>query len=1179
MMEFKTKKWILLFPFLLLLLLGWNLPDEQVNFLNDRASEITGGSLLTVPGVFNATGLSGRGQIVALADSGLDKGSISDIHPDLQSQEGQMPKVIALNSWAGRDKADDPDGHGTHMASTIAGTGAENEQWRGLAPGASLYFQGLLNNKGKIALPEDLSVLFKPAYEAGARIHVDAWGTSGNYYNNHARQIDAYMQHNRDFLVILAAGNNGSCNGTLTCEANSKNALVVGASASVRLGLDDTYQSSSATADFSSCGPTVDGRIKPEILAPGTSIISASSSLVKGNLSNYPQYTSMQGSSMSAAVTAGSTALLRELLAESWHMSSPSAALLKALLLEGARTEQGPSQKNFGILDLAATAIAIQENMVSAEEEGVFLEEGLVRNYNYWVNDSQKVFKATLVWTDPAGLDGRENYLINDLDLVVIAPDGSELMGNHFLGTGQKDNVNNVEQVYIPAPQTGKYTVQVRGASLYDSSAGQQFALVYGQLPNSELLTGQEIRSSQDLVVLNRVLQNNQVALEKGYRQYQASHRSYIWGKTWNPAGAGLRINSQGTLWYEAAKTDQIEGYQQAAEASVKINGVSASPKEEAKIPIGTGLQAVIDPLTQTLQTAKAAYQVYQGKVISTGSKEQKSLVLENYPNSFRVADQAVYQNNYHIIKSDQFLSAFSSPEIGEYQNILAGMEVSLVQNAYSKEIQALLFARDTIIGNVQSIQQEGQLIMLDSGMTYQVEEGATILLHNCPASLNEIKPGYMVSLMLSGDKVAGLAAWGKTAYGQIIFISETDREIYFRDLEKGMQIYKMTDKPKVIRWGTEDILASLQGSSNLWAMLMFSADGQAVETIKIAEKAGDISGFITSRQNGIINLTGGEQFYFSNYTKYLKNNFPVLPVDFVVGEDIDASVLYTSNGDKVGAVVSTQQADNLNPELKYLALYLNNYYTVIGQSDADAVYLWRENNLAVTLSPNKANHQFYYKFQPDPEEISAQLVAVQRSDGDVNGANLDLEKTKNLNFSDLQDSWGAQAIQELVQRKVLQGYEDGTIRPEADITRQEMAVILARCFGWQSEYGGGKLVSDETEIAAWAYDSVYRCLKLGMMNLYSSMTFRPKQYFSRENLANLVGNLRQNFAFAGLQDEGISVANFRDLNILPEDAMDLYGIYQGRADWVQNREQPVSRAFAAVILVEIIHELEAANN
>jgi subtilisin family serine protease len=117
---------------------------NSVSLLNDRAGAITGAAAVNAPGFVVPGGLTGAGQIVALADSGLDTGDINDLHPDLQSTPGQMPKVVMLKSWAGRAIPDDPDGHGTHMAASIAGTGAASGgKFRGVAPGASIYFQGL----------------------------------------------------------------------------------------------------------------------------------------------------------------------------------------------------------------------------------------------------------------------------------------------------------------------------------------------------------------------------------------------------------------------------------------------------------------------------------------------------------------------------------------------------------------------------------------------------------------------------------------------------------------------------------------------------------------------------------------------------------------------------------------------------------------------------------------------------------------------------------------------------------------------------------------------------------------------------------------------------------------------------------------------------------------------------
>jgi len=211
---------ILLLP---LLLSGAASDRPAVQFLSDRAADITGARPLAVPGFIVPGGLTGKGEMVGLADSGLDAGSTSDIHPDLASTPNQMPRVVMLKSWAGRAKADDPLGHGTHLAGIIAGSGAASDgQYRGLAPGASIYFQGLLNARGEIAAPEDLTRLFQPAYEAGVRVHVDGWGGGLNSYRAAAGQIDSFVRQHPDFLPVFGAGNNGPVQGSLTAEANSK---------------------------------------------------------------------------------------------------------------------------------------------------------------------------------------------------------------------------------------------------------------------------------------------------------------------------------------------------------------------------------------------------------------------------------------------------------------------------------------------------------------------------------------------------------------------------------------------------------------------------------------------------------------------------------------------------------------------------------------------------------------------------------------------------------------------------------------------------------------------------------------------------------------------------------------------------------------------------------------------
>ena len=182
----------------------------QSELLNSRAVDMVGAVPLMVRGLAVPAGLTGRGEIIGLADSGLDIGSMDDVHPDLESTPGQMPKVVLLKSWAGREVADDPIGHGTHMATTIAGTGkASDGRYRGVAPGASVYVQGLLDENGKLAVPTDLRSIFWPAYSAGVRVHVNGWGGGKNEYGTSTVKIDRFVREYPDFLPIFGAGSNG----------------------------------------------------------------------------------------------------------------------------------------------------------------------------------------------------------------------------------------------------------------------------------------------------------------------------------------------------------------------------------------------------------------------------------------------------------------------------------------------------------------------------------------------------------------------------------------------------------------------------------------------------------------------------------------------------------------------------------------------------------------------------------------------------------------------------------------------------------------------------------------------------------------------------------------------------------------------------------------------------------
>src|SRR5215207_809598 len=249
--------------------------------------------------------LTGAGQVVAVADTGLQ-----ETHPDFA---GRVIEVVPL----GRpNDASDPHGHGTHVAgSVLADSSASDGTYAGVAPEARLYFQSLLDPGGGLGgLPVSLEDLFEPAYEAGARVHNNSWGAAtASAYTVDSNDVDAYAAKRRDMLIVIAAGNEGTAANPFNSQpgfvdwlsigspASCKNALTVGAERSSRTsgGLSGRSYGNTwpgdfpkspiaeqklsgdpeAMAAFSSRGPCDDRRIKPDIVAPGTDIVSTKSDL------------------------------------------------------------------------------------------------------------------------------------------------------------------------------------------------------------------------------------------------------------------------------------------------------------------------------------------------------------------------------------------------------------------------------------------------------------------------------------------------------------------------------------------------------------------------------------------------------------------------------------------------------------------------------------------------------------------------------------------------------------------------------------------------------------------------------------------------------------------------------------------------------------------------------------
>lgn len=432
-----------------------------------------------------------------------------------------------------------------------------------------------------VGLPDDIRDLFQQSYDAGARIHSNSWGASNfGYYSSSSSEADGFIWNNPDMTITFAAGNDGQDldnDGVVDIEsiidpATAKNVLTVGASENDRAdayrcdpGLpyisSDSYQAGQTCADmsganllgtgarwgftaeplqsdptagnaqqiapFSSRGPTNDGRIKPDVVAPGTWVLSTYSNLFQQGYDAEPEprtsrfqfdgwglpynafYKYMGGTSMSTPLVAGGAAVVRDYYQQEYALGA-SAALVKATLVNSAvdlldENNDGVDDNAFpvpnlhegwGLVDLAAATDG-SHNFIDVMDSQAGLTTGTYYPFDDLVVSGAGPLKVTLAWSDYPGNPISGGYLVNVLALQVLGPNGESYWGNNFSGGwsqegGDYDTTNNVQNVFVQTPAAGLWEVRVYG--IYVPAATQTFALVVddgGVAPGRGVVSGQ----------------------------------------------------------------------------------------------------------------------------------------------------------------------------------------------------------------------------------------------------------------------------------------------------------------------------------------------------------------------------------------------------------------------------------------------------------------------------------------------------------------------------------------------------------------------------------------------------------------------------------------------------------------------------------------------------------------
>lgn len=359
-------------------------------------------------------------------------------------------------------------------------------QYDGVAPDARVVFQDIGHVSGELPGVDLVSqiLLHEQAYSSGVRVHNNSYGPDPPVgYDQDAADIDEIMWRLRDYSIFYSAGNDGVSPRQISNAA--KNNVVVAATESPTTGGDIEN-----LASFSSHGPTADGRIKPDIAAPGivraategtgqtasgfssrTSTTARDAAINGVNPNNNQDLRTTSGTSFASPAVAGGALLVRQYFTDGFYPSgaknsndgfNPSNALVKAIILNSGRNMTGSntasdgtggargSLPNFGqgwgrvALDDALyfsgdrrelKVLADIYNGATTSDSARPAPNPAIRTsetHTYTIESVSTVepLRVTLVWSDPRALTSASVALVNNLDLEVIDPQGAVYRGN-----------------------------------------------------------------------------------------------------------------------------------------------------------------------------------------------------------------------------------------------------------------------------------------------------------------------------------------------------------------------------------------------------------------------------------------------------------------------------------------------------------------------------------------------------------------------------------------------------------------------------------------------------------------------------------------------------------------------------------------------------------------------------
>ncbi|MGB9792961.1 MAG: S-layer homology domain-containing protein, partial [Thermacetogeniaceae bacterium] len=656
--------------------------------------------------------------------------------------------------------------------------------------------------------------------------------------------------------------------------------------------------------------------------------------------------------------------------------------------------------------------------------------------------------------------------------------------------------------------------------------------------------------------------------------------------RTWRGEGVQVVRSAGGHFCVEINPVQLSSGYFLAPQGlgSLLVNGKAVADPED--VPTGGEVVAGINPSSQRIWSAEFSYEAREGILegIDAGSRQ---LRLLGDPTAYRLSSHPALSYADRSADVDPADYPFGGGFSLGWEELRPGLKVRLMLSRATGEVICVGAERDIVAGTIAEVDSGERRVVLSTGNSYAVPPGISIELDGRGADLSDLRPGYHLTGVLLPDtrEVIAIEAESRVVYGRLVYINPDQGTLYLVDDSGDFRVFGFGADTRFYRFG---IPVDAKGvKAGCWARLFLDGGGD-VERADLAEVLPERREIFVSYDSstGVLRTDEGS-YLLSRRTLVAKNGYPVLAGDLVPGEELTLTCFLSGPGDEplLASVSARTRPGVSSPLLEVAAPWRSGAVVISGTTSADRIYVRLPSGERMSVTAGKGG-RFVCTIPLDalPAEgagsLVLQVIAVDSSTGGVTGQFITVPAERSAAFPDLVGHWAAADVSALYAGGVVQGYPDGSFRPDAPITRAEFTVLLTKAVGW-SGLNSSTGFADDQEIPAWARPFVAKARQGGLVHGYPDGRFLPDRQLSRAEAAVLLDAALRVFEPAA-GASGAAALPWKDRERIPAWALPaverLYaaGIMRGRSAEAFDPDAGMTRAEMAAAVCRLLEAIRS---